>query len=155
SNVPDVKTVHLITEPSANIKEANSKGLYSRFYWAVTGYVSSDHPGYHLDKDGPALIKIKQHEQHQSSYSVGVLISRQVTDRLHLQTGFIYSDIGIFISPEQIYASPNSNGNVLYKYVVSSGYAYIKPNFANAPSPGDSLTAENGQHRLHYMVIPL
>ncbi|HEY0433036.1 MAG TPA: hypothetical protein VGC95_04150, partial [Chitinophagaceae bacterium] len=41
------------------------------------------------------------------------------------------------------------------KYVVSSGYAYIKPNFAGTPSPGDSLRTENTHHRLQYVVIPL
>ena len=124
-------------------------------YWAISAFVSSDHPGYRLDKDGPTILKIKQHEEHQSSYSAGIFVSRQVKNRLAIQTGLIFSNIGIAISPQEIYASPNATGHVLYKYVVSSGYAYIKPGFASVPATGDSLTAEGAQHSLQYLIIPL
>jgi hypothetical protein len=46
-------------------------------------------------------------------------------------------------------------GKVLYKYVTSSGNAYIKPDFASSPYPGDSLRAEHAQHNLQYIITPL
>ena len=131
------------------------EGRLSQNPWTISASISSDHPGYRLDKDVPTVAKIKEHETHEPSFSAAILLTRRIKGQFALQSGLIYSNIGITISPQQIYASPNQNGNVLYKYVVSSGYAYIKPGFASVPSPGDSLTAGDGQHSLKYIAVPL
>jgi hypothetical protein len=139
---------------SANSKSsANNQPFEAN--WTISAYASSDRPGYRLDNDGPALSKIKEHEEHQPSFSAGILIARQLKSRLAIQTGLIYSNTTIVISPQQIYASQNQSGKVLYKYVVSSGYAYVKPGFVSVASPGDSLTAEDGQHSLQYVAVPI
>ena len=144
----------IIRELPAKNNSARSNQLLNP-RWTLSAYVSSDRPGYRLDKDGPALLKIKEHEDHQPSFSAGILIARHVKNRLALQTGLIYSNTTIVISPEQIYASRDQTGKVLYKYVVSSGYAYVKPSFVSAASPGDSLTAEAGEHVLQCVAVPL
>ena len=151
-----VQPTYLNIVPKSPPKNETSRSNHL-FYndWTLSAYVSSDRPGYHLDKDGPALAKIKEHEEHQPSYSAGILIARHIKGRLAIQTGLIYSNTTIAISPEQIYASPNQTGKVLYKYVVSSGYAYVKPGFVAAASPGDSLTADVGEHVLQYLALPV
>jgi hypothetical protein len=117
--------------------------------------MSSDRAGYRLDRDQTTIVKIKEYEDHLPSLSAGVLLTRQIKKRLGLQTGIIYSNTAIAISPQNIYASQNQMGKVLYKYVTSSGNAYIKPGFASSPYPGDSLRAEHAQHNLQYLITPL
>ena len=153
----DVQASYLNILPQPVLASSKSSANSQPFEpnWTISAYVSSDRPGYRLDNDGPALSKIKQHEEHQPSFSAGVLVARQLKSRLSVQTGLIYSNTTIVISPQQIYASPNQSGKVLYKYVVSSGYAYVKPGFVSAASPGDSLTADDGQHSLQYLSVPL
>ena len=146
--------LNIIPESQAKNNSARSNQLFNP-RWTLSVFASSDRPGYRLDKDGPALLKIKEHEEHQPSFSAGILIARQVKKRLAVQTGLIYSNTTIVISPEQIYASRDQTGKVLYKYVVSSGYAYVKPSFVSATSPGDSLTAAAGEHVLQCVAVPL
>jgi len=143
----------VLQQPSTSTNQ--NSGRLEQSLWTISATISSDHPGYRLDKDVPTIAKIKEHETHEPSFSAAILLTRRIKGRFALQSGLIYSNIGITISPQQIYASPNQNGNVLYKYVVSSGYAYIKPGFASVPSPGDSLTAGDGQHSLKYIAVPL
>jgi hypothetical protein len=48
-----------------------------------------------------------------------------------------------------------TGGDVSYKYVTSSGYAYIKPGFGTPPVIGDSLTTTEAKHTLQYISVPL
>jgi hypothetical protein len=152
-----VPTLHLISDfnPPSKNKSKDVNPLEDQGKWFISGFASSDRAGYRLDRDQPTITKIKEHEDHLPSFSAGVLLTRQVNKRFGLQTGLIYSDIAIIISPQKIYASQNEMGKVLYKYVTSSGNAFIKPGFASSPNTGDSLKAENAQHNLQYIITPL
>jgi len=123
--------------------------------WNVSGFISSDRAGYRLDRDQTTIVKIREGEDHLPSFSAVVLLTRQIKKRFGVQMGIIYSNTAIAISPQKIYASQNQMGKVLYKYVTSSGNAYIKPDFALSPYPGDSLKAEHAQHNLQYIIAPL
>jgi hypothetical protein len=124
-------------------------------YWFLSGYLSYDRANYRLDNDLPAAPTIKQREEQEPSFSAGLLITRQVKKQWGLQTGFIYSNTAIAISPQKMYALQESAGSVAYKYVTSSGYAYVKPGFGSPPSVGDSLTTAKGKHTLQHISVPL
>jgi len=124
-------------------------------YWTISGYMCTDRVGYRLDKDFPTITQIRQREEHEPSFSGGILVTRQFKERWSLQSGLIYSNTSIAIQPQKIYASQNQAGTISYKYLTSSGYAYIKPGFGPPPSPGDSLATESAQHSLQHIIVPL
>ena len=147
-----------VPSPHVNLSDMSSKNgnpLEDQNKWNISGFVSSDRAGYRLDRDQPTIAKIREDEDHLPSFSTGVLLTRHIKKRFGLQTGIIYSNTAIAISPQKIYASQNQMGKVLYKYVTSSGNAYIKPGFASSPYPGDSLRAEHAEHNLQYIITPL
>jgi hypothetical protein len=125
-------------------------------YWTLTGLVTYDRVNYKLDSDLPSNItNIKHGEVHEPSFSVALLATRQVKEKWGLQTGLIYSNTAIGISPQKIYALQDPAGDIAYKYITSSGYAYIKPGFGAPPSFGDSLITTEAKHSLHSLSIPL
>jgi hypothetical protein len=110
---------------------------------------------YRLDNDLSAVKKIKQSEAHEPSFSTGLLLTRQLKKGWSLQTGLIYSNTQIGISPQKLYALQDPAGSVDYKYITSSGYAYIKPSFGSPPVVGDSLTIAQAKHTLQFVSVPL
>ncbi len=124
-------------------------------YWAGTFIASYEHADYRLDSELPTARDIKQREIHEPSFSTGVLLTRQLKEQLGLQTGLIFTNTAIAITPQKIYAIQDPDGNIAYKYVTSSGYAYIRPGFGPPPAFGDSLTAAEAKHTLQSIAIPL
>jgi hypothetical protein len=92
---------------------------------------------------------------HEPSFSVGMLATRQLKEKWGLQTGLIYSNTAIGISPQKIYALQDPAGDIAYKYITSSGYAYIKPGFGPPPAFGDVLTTTEAKHSLHSLSLPV
>jgi Outer membrane protein beta-barrel domain len=123
-------------------------------FWMITPFASHERAGYKLDSDLPNNItSIKYREVHEPSFSIGLLATRQLTRHWGLQTGLIYSHTSIGISPQKMYALQNG-GDVAYKYITSSGYAYIKPGFGTPPAVGDSLSTTEAKHTLQYVSVP-
>jgi hypothetical protein len=138
-----------------NIAKNKTRKSFKPF-WMITGFASYDQWGYRLDSDEPSAIKsIKFREAHEPSFSIGLLLSRQLTRRWGLQSGAIYSYSAIGMRPQKTYAFQDPTGNISYKYITSSGYAYIKPGFGAVPSIGDSLTTAEAKHRTDILSIPL
>ena len=124
-------------------------------YWTITGLATYDRVNYKLDSDLPSNITTIQHrEVHEPSFSVGLLATRQLKERWGLQTGLIYSNTAIGISPQKIYALQDPAGDIAYKYITSSGYAYIKPGFGAPLALGDSLTTTDAKHSLQSVSVP-
>ena len=124
-------------------------------YWTLIGLVTYDRVNYMLDSDVPtAITSIKHREVHEPSFSVGILATRQLKEKWGLQTGLIYSNTAIGISPQKIYALQDPAGDIAYKYITSSGYTYIKPGFGTPPAFGDSITATEAKHSLHALSVP-
>jgi hypothetical protein len=140
-------------------KKANGKGEKVKSfkpYWLATPFISYEQAGYRLDSDEPAAItSIKFREAHEPSFSAGLLMTRQLTPRFGLQSGIIYSNIGIGMKPQKTYAFVDPTGDVAYKYITSSGYAFIKPGFGPQPTVGDSLTTAEAKHTIEHISIPL
>ncbi len=138
--------------------EKNKKGEKKSFhgYWLLSTYASYDRANYKLDSDFPGNItSIKHGEDHEPSFSGGVLATRQFTKHWGLQTGLLYSHTAIGISPQKLYALQNPAGGIAFKYITSSGYAYIKPGLGIPPSIGDSVNTTEGKHTLKIISIPL
>ncbi|WP_276503641.1 outer membrane beta-barrel protein [Terrimonas pollutisoli] len=138
-------------------KNISSKRIHHfKPFWTLTGLATYDRVNYKLDSDQPnAITSIQHREVHEPSFSVGILATRQLKERWGVQTGLIYSNTAIGISPQKIYALQDPAGDIAYKYITSSGYAYIKPGFGSPPAFGDSLTTTEATHSLHSISVPL
>ena len=126
--------------------------------WALTGVIAYERANYRLDNDllpSQEKSRIQQREEHEASYSTGVLATVHLRKHWSFQTGLMYSNTSIGIKPEMMYASHDDKGNVAFKYVTSSGYAYIKAGFRPPPSVGDSLTTSVAQHNLQSVGVPI
>lgn len=125
-------------------------------FWMITPFASYDQAGYRLDSDAPsAITSIKFREAHEPSFSLGLLMTRQLAPRWGLQSGLVYSNSTIGMKPQKTYAFVDPTGDVAYKYITSSGYAYIKPGFGPQPAVGDSLTTAEAKHTIDHIAIPL
>ena len=129
----------------------------------MTAYGSNDWAQYQLDNDVPDNTgnqqdekeEISQREKHESSFSAGIMVARQLTRHIGLKTGIIYSNTAIGISPQEMYAVKKTDGSIAYKYITSSGYGFVKPGFGLPPAIGDSIRAMEAQHNLQMISIPL
>ncbi len=125
-------------------------------FWMITPFASYDQAGYRLDSDEPsAITSIKFREAHEPSFSLGLLMTRQIAPRWGLQSGLVYSNSAIGMKPQKTYAFVDPTGDVAYKYITSSGYAYIKPGFGPQPAVGDSLTTAEAKHTIEHISVPL
>lgn len=123
--------------------------------WTYTPFVSYEWAQYRIDSDLPAVNSIKQGNEHEPSFSTGVLLSGQFTETWMLQSGIVYSNTTIDIAPQKIYAVQSPRGDYAYKYITSAGYGYIRPGFTAAPALGDSLLTTEAEHTLRQVTIPL
>lgn len=124
-------------------------------YWSLTGLASLDMAAYRIDNDlthHDAKTLIEGRESHNASFSLGILADYQFSKKWAVQTGFRYSNILIGIDPHEIYAVQRASGNASYKYVTSSGYAFIMPDFQTS---GDSLQTTSARHHLVFVSLPL
>ncbi len=140
-----------------NVTDAKNKKLNPfKPFWMATAFASYDQTGYKLDSDEPkAVNSIKFREAHEPSFSLGILFTRQVKQKWGLQSGIIYSNSAIGMKPQKTYAFVDPTGDVAYKYITSSGYAFFKPGFGPQPAVGDSLTTAEAKHTLEHISVPL
>lgn len=125
-------------------------------YWSISALASYDQVMYRLDDDLPGDSKedIENRENHKASFSLGILAEWHFKKSWSFQTGLVYSHVSIGINPQKIYASAESSGVISYKYITSSGYAFIKPGLVNS-SVGDSLSTATADHHLVFISLPL
>lgn len=148
-------TDSLVKKSIAKATQATEATPFKPF-WMLTAFASYETAGYRLDSDIPNNItNIKHSEVQEPSFSVGILTTRQLKKHWGLQTGLVYSQTDIGITPQKLFALQDPAGDIAFKYITSSGYAYIKPGLGTPPSIGDSLTTTEGKHRLKSISIPL
>jgi len=139
-----------------NSAAKNKKTKSFNPFWMITGFASYDQTGYRLDSDDPLTATTVRHrEVHEPSFSGGLLFARQLSNRFSLQSGLIYTRTQIGISPQKMYALQLPGGDIAYKFVTSSGYAYIKLNGGQPPAVGDSITTSDAKHLLKHVSVPL
>jgi hypothetical protein len=136
--------------------------------WTLSAFASSEWAGYRLDNDPPNNIASSQNqnkedeadlinarERHQSSYSTGIFVSRQLDTKWGLKSGLIFSQTSISIIPQEIYATQTPDGSMAFKYVMSSGYIYVKPNRRRPIMVGDSIKSAAAQHQFTTLTLPM
>ncbi|MDH7459902.1 outer membrane beta-barrel protein [Chitinophagaceae bacterium 26-R-25] len=96
---------------------------------------------------------IKNGENHQRSYSFGLLIDIPLKKRWSLQSGVSYIYKIAEINPKRIYAR-NDNGSIQYRFDFSSGYTYLSTK-NGTPAAGDSILATENSSILQYIGIPV
>jgi hypothetical protein len=107
-------------------------------------------PRDHDDRD-----KIRDGEQCQSSYSVGILLDYNLSKHWSIQTGAMLTSRTIDISPKTIYADKDDRGEIKYRFNCSSGYTYLSSKTVANPVVGDSLQAFGATNTLKYISVPL
>ncbi|MDB5277440.1 MAG: porin family protein [Ferruginibacter sp.] len=107
-------------------------------------------PRDHDDRD-----KIRDGEQRQSSYSLGILLDYNLSKHWSVQTGTELTSKTITISPKTIYADKDDRGEIKYRFNCSSGYTYLSSKTVANPVVGDSLQAFGATNTLKYMSVPL
>jgi hypothetical protein len=142
----------LVVDNSVNIQPRHKN---SKIAWTYTPFLSYEWAQYRIDSDLPAVNSIKQGNEHEPSFSAGVLLSGQFTEKWMFQSGIVYSNTTIDIAPQKIYAVQSPGGDYAYKYITSAGYGYIRPGFAASPALGDSLLTTEAEHTLRHITIPL
>lgn len=131
--------------------------------WSVMAFAGNDWRRYHLDNNAEVnngnnqreAEEITKREKNQRSFSAGFFATRQFSRQWGVKTGLVYSNISMSIGQQELYAAQDNSGNVAYKYIVSTGYAYVQPGFGLPPAVGDSIQSPAGQHNLHLFSLPL
>ncbi len=125
-------------------------------FWMVAPFASYEQSGYKLDSDDPLIATtIKHREVHEPSFSAGILTTRQFSSHWGLQSGIVYTSTQIGISPQKMYALQLPGGDIAYKFITSSGYAYIKLGAGQPPAVGDSITTSDAKHLLKHISVPI
>ncbi len=143
---------------TANNKMNPDKKKVNRFkpFWMIAPFASYHQAGYKLDSDDPLIATtIKHREVNEPSFSGGILATRQFTNHWGLQSGLVYTSTQIGISPQKMYALQLPGGDIAYKFITSSGYAYIKLGIGQPPAVGDSITTSDAKHLLKHISVPL
>ena len=157
--ISSLQPINISNSPlTANKANDSQKKKATSFkpFWMANPFISYDQAGYRLDSDDPSAISsIRFREANEPSFSTGLLLTRQITPRFGLQSGLIYSNSAIGMKPQKTYAFTDPTGDVAYKYITSSGYAFFKPGFGPSPLVGDSLTTLEAKHRLEHISVPL
>ena len=151
-----VAASHSPLKPGDDKNVAKRKTNPVKAFWEITPFVSYEQAGYKLDSDDPLTANVIRHrEVHEPSFSGGLLIARQLIHHWFLQSGLVYTSTQIGISPQEMYALQLPGGDVAYKFITSSGYAYIKLKNGQSPAVGDSITTSDAKHLLKHISIPL
>lgn len=159
--LPEINPNNLLTGLTADksAKKANKKN--NRFFpcLTVTAFAAPEFAGYSLKNNVVNQYdnkpEIDKREKSEVSFSTGILIGYNISKKLSLQSGIIYSSSHISIDPTKIYAVKVNTGDIKYQYVSSAGFSYILPPFNQSPNIGDSIYTRASKHTLHYKSIPL
>jgi hypothetical protein len=156
SSLPPFAYSNSPAKPNNENNPGNKKVTRFKPFWMVAPFASYEQSGYRLDSDNPLTANVIKHrEVHEPSFSGGILLTRQFTRHWGLQSGLVYTSTQIGISPQKMYALQLPGGDIAYKFITSSGYAYIKLGIGQPPAVGDSITTSDAKHLLKHISIPV
>ena len=160
--IKSIQPISAITVSNSPLKANNANDSKSKKvksfkpFWLVAPFASYEQSGYRLDSDNPITANVIKHrEVNEPSFSGGILVTRQFNRHWGLQSGLTYTSTQIGISPQKMYALQLPGGDVAYKFITSSGYAYIKLGIGQPPAVGDSITTSDAKHLLKHISIPV
>lgn len=118
----------------------------------VSTNVKNDHPLFREEDSH----EIKKDEKTKSSYTIGVLIDYNTGKNWKLESGVTFSTRFTDIEPKTIYARPDNNGNINYRFNCSAGYSYVTLKSPGLPPAyGDSIRSLTSKNVLQYINVPL
>jgi len=130
-------------------KSSFSAGLfYSPDF--VSSKVDDDHHRFREDDRN----EIKNKEEIRDSYTAGLLIDYNKGKKISVESGLTFSSMTTAIASKQIFARPDSRGNLNYRFNCSAGYSYIPVKPGSNAVAGDSITALSSKNILQYIGVP-
>jgi hypothetical protein len=138
----------------SKLKKGNSNSLSAIVFFSpdiVTVDTKKDHPRFREDDRN----EIEKEEKIKSSTTLGVLIDLNAGKNWKLESGLTLSTMITDIQPKTIYARPDDNGNINYRYNSSVGYSFLNVKTAVLPVSGDSIKALSSKNTLQYIGVPL
>lgn len=108
----------------------------------------------HLAGPGRNREEAHKQEQHDFSFSAGLLFSYGLTKNISLQSGISITSSSTSIAPSTIYAKSDGNGRPRFELHCSSGFAYITPKSGAVIAVGDSAKTSGTVSKLTYVTIP-
>ena len=130
-----------------------------RSLFSITGFFSPDIVSTSLKDDHPRFREeesneIVKNEQIKFSSTVGLLLDYNIGKKWKLESGLTYSSRKTVIHPKTIYARPDDDGNINYRFNCSAGYSYVTVNSSPSPAFGDSISALTSTNNLQYIGVP-
>jgi len=138
----------------SKLKKGNSSSLSATVFFSpdiVTADAKKDHPRFREDDRD----EIEKEEKIKSSTTLGVLIDLNAGKNWKLESGLTLSTMITDIQPKTIYARPDDNGNINYRYNSSVGYSFLNVKTSVLPVSGDSIKALSSKNTLQYIGVPL
>ena len=117
----------------------------------VSTSLKDEHPRFREEERN----EIEKDEQIKFSSTFGVLLDYNIGKNWKLESGITYSSRKTDIQPKTIYARPDNDGNINYRFNCSAGYSYVTVKSSSPPMPGDSVNALASTNNLQYVGLPL
>lgn len=171
NNKLTIPSLEKIAKPSFNkqipLTQINSSRIRlpgRKEAWTLSLFGSGDLSSYRLANSEMQIVngqsfddkdQLENRENHEPSFSAGLLLSRKIKQNIFLQSGIIYAANALSIEPYELYAVQKNQGGIAYKLNTSSGYVYVEPAPNTFPEIGDSLSIMESQHNLEFLTIPL
>jgi hypothetical protein len=138
-----------------NMKNSAGSFLSTTIFFSpdlVSTNVKNDHPLFREEDSH----EIEKDEKIKSSYTMGILIDYNTGKNWKLESGITFSTRFTDIEPKTIYARPDNNGNINYRFNCSAGYSYVTLKSSGLPPVyGDSINALTSENILQYIGVPL
>lgn len=117
----------------------------------VSTALKDDHPRFREEERNA----IEKDEQIKFSSTFGVLLDYTIGKNWKLESGITYSSRKTAIQPKTIYARPDNDGNINYRFNCSAGYSYVTVESSPPPASGDSVNTLASTNNLQYIGLPL
>ena len=117
----------------------------------VSTAIKNDHPRFREEERNA----IEKDEQMKFSSTFGILLDYNTGKNWKIESGFTYSSRKTAIHPKTIYARPDNDGNINYRFNCSAGYSYVTVKSPTPPMSGDSVNALASTNNLQYIGLPI
>jgi Outer membrane protein beta-barrel domain len=133
---------------------------YNNSLFSATVFFSPDIVSTELKNDHPRFMEeerseIEKNERIKFSSTFGILLDYTIGKKWKIESGISYSYRKTDIHPKTIYARPDNNGNINYRFNCSAGYSYVSVKSSTPPVSGDSVSALASTNNLQYIGLPL
>jgi hypothetical protein len=99
--------------------------------------------------------EIRNAEHQRQSFSYGIMVNVALKNKWLVQSGVAYIERNTAIEPKLVFARPDEQGDIKYRFECSLGYGFLSPKSGAAPANGDSTRAGEASGKLGYINVPL